>query len=234
MAFKKLFYISGLIGVFAVMSAKSASAEPVRVGTYQFQPYFITDNIGETTGVWIDTLEEILELSGFEARFESFPPPRLVKNMILGRTDLTISARHIAVNEHVYYSTKPVGQIYLNTYQLKGNKSPQNIADLKGKRVIVIRGYAYNGRISELRDPTNNITTIEATTHEDALHRLKNGNGDYLLNYRNPIEKAMRAENINPDLFKATSIDQYPVFYMVSRRAENALSLMKAINEHMK
>lgn len=218
----------------AGLMVNKASAEPLRVGTYQFAPYFSADKEGVITGLWYDLLKKNLNSFGYQPVFENFAPPRLAKNVILGRTDITISAHHIAVDDHVYYSERPVTEIVLNAYHKKDRLPFTSIAALKGKTVILIRGYAYNGMIKQLRDPANAIKIEEVVFHTDAVKRLNGGNVDYLLDYRHPVKEAIKKALIDPRSFTFEEVSRYSTYYVVSNKLKGAKELIRKLDETLK
>lgn len=224
--------LRGLAGVLlSFIFCFGVEAEPLRVGNYSFPPYFTPDKPEE--GLWAQDLKAIFQAVDRDYEFHHYPPRRLVRYMIEGRADLTVSAKHIAVDQHVHYSKHPLGQIILNVYH-KPNRAPvQNMADLKGKTVIVIRGYAYDKRILVLRDPANNVTLIEAQDHEQAVQRLFSGNADYLLDYAQPVTSALRSLRIPEGMFDANTLSAYPVFLLVSKKLPDGEALMSQINAYM-
>lgn len=214
-----------------LIAFSSASlAKELKVGIYPFAPYFTVADDGRMGGKWKETLERKLKVLGYQAHYSHFPPPRLAKNIIQGKTDLTISAHHVAVDGHVHYSKLPVDEIILNAYHKRDRPDIKSIAELKGKNVIIIRGYAYNGRIKKLRDPANGINLIEAVSHIQAVKRLQNGNADYLLDYHFPVEDAMKATFIDPKQFNANEISRYSVYFVVSKKTEGAEKLIGELN----
>lgn len=208
----------------------SAQADDLQVGLYPFAPYFIISENGEMSGPWKDILDQKLKSQGYTPVYSHYPPPRLAKNIIQGKTNVTISAHHVAVDNHVFYSERPVDKIILNAYHKPDRPTVKTIADLKGKSVIVIRGYAYNGRIKALRDPANDITLIDAVSHVEAIKRLQNGKADYLLDYKKPVESAFKETGIEPHQFVINELSNYPVYFVVSHKTKNAKEIIEKLN----
>jgi len=228
----KVILVMLILGAGALLN--KASAEELRVGTYKFAPYFSVNKKGVTKGPWVDLLKKNLTTFGYRPVFESFAPPRLAKNVILGRTDITISAHHIAVDDHVFYSKYPVAEIVLNAYHKKNSPPFTSITALKGKTVILIRGYAYNGMIKQLHDPKNAIKLEEVVFHTDAVKRLKAGHVDYLLDYRHPVQEAMKKTLIDPKTFVYEEVSRYSTYFVVSKKFKNAKELVQKLNETLK
>jgi len=212
------------------ITSKGHAQEKLEVGVYSFPPYFTIDDNGDLGGVWKKTLDQKLSALGITPVYRQYPPPRLAQNIIFGKTDLTISAHHIMVDPHVFYSERPVSQITLNVYRKKDRPQIQSLKDLAGRSVILIRGYAYDGRIRFLSDPLNCITLIKAANHSEAVRQLTMGKVDYLLDYQKPVENALKRNNIAPDSFTADTLSTYNTYFVVSKQTKNAKRLIQDLN----
>lgn len=212
------------------IGSKGHAQDKLEVGIFSFPPYFTIEDNGEMGGLWKDMIDRQLNTMGITPVYRQYPPPRLAQNMIFGKTDLTVSAHHIAVDKHVYYSKHPVSRITLNVYRKKDRAPIKALSDLVGKSIILIRGYAYNGRIRFLSDPVNRITVIKAASHNEAVRQLAMGKVDYLLDYQKPVENALARNNIAPDSFTADTLSTYNTYFVVSKHTKNAKQLIKALN----
>ncbi len=209
------------------------SKQVLKVGIYSFEPYFTIARDGTLGGIWKDLLDQHLKKLDLQPVYKALPPPRLAKNIILGRTDMTISAHHISVSDHVFYSNQPVSHITLNAYHKKDRPHISDLSELRGKSVLIIRGYAYDGRIEFLKDPMNNITIVETAEHEDAIRQLQNGNVDYLLDYARPIQSAMKKNQMSADNFHKDLISQYSAYLVISKRSKNARAIMDSLDQRL-
>lgn len=218
-----------LVLVLSIGSTGHAQ-EKLEVGVYSFPPYFTIDDNGNVGGVWKKTLDQKLSALGITPVYRRYPPPRLAQNIIFGKTDLTVSAHHIMVDKHVYYSERPVSQITLNVYRKKDCPPIQTLKDLAGKSLLLIRGYAYDGRIRFLSDPVNQVSIVKAASHNEAVRQLTMGKVDYLLDYQKPVENALKRNNIAPDTFAADTLSTYNTYFVVSKQTKNAKQLIKALN----
>lgn len=63
--------------------------------------------------------------------------------------------------------------------------------DIKGRHIILIRGYSYGELAGLLHDPANNIKIDQAATHETGFGMLERGHGDYLLDYVGPANEVL-------------------------------------------
>lgn len=212
------------------IGSKGHAQDKLEVGIFSFPPYFTVEENGEMGGLWKDMIDRQLKVMGITPVYRPYPPPRLAQNMIFGKTDLTVSAHHIAVDKHVYYSKRPVSRITLNVYRKKDRPQIQALADLAGQSVILIRGYAYDGRIRFLSDPNNRITIVKAASHREAVRQLMMGKVDYLLDYQKPVKNALKRNNIAPDSFTADTLSTYNTYFVVSKHTEDAKQLIKTLN----
>jgi polar amino acid transport system substrate-binding protein len=227
---KSVFGILGIASFLLLLQPGTSRADELRVGIYPFPPYFSVSENGRLGGIWKVELDRKLKTLGHTAVYAHYPPPRLARNIIQGKTDVTISAHHIAVDDHVHYSDRPIAEITLNAYHKPDRPTVKSVADMKGKSVIVIRGYAYNGRIKYLRDPKNNITVIDAVSHIEAIRRLQNGKADYLLDYRLPVEAALKAAHVPEHEISINEISRYSVYFVVSKKTKDAARLANQLN----
>ncbi|WP_419798382.1 MAG: substrate-binding periplasmic protein [Terasakiella sp.] len=209
------------------------SKQVLSVGIYSFEPYFTIAKDGTLGGIWKDLLDQRFKELGLTPVYKALPPLRLAQNIILGRTDMTISAHHININDHVFYSNHPVGHITLNAYHKKDRPHISDLSDLRGKSVLIIRGYAYDGRIRFLKDPANKITVLETAKHQDAIRQLQNGNVDYLLDYERPTKNAIEKNQMSPDDFHIDLISQYSAYFVISKRSKNARAIMDSLDQNI-
>lgn len=209
------------------------SKQVLTVGVYSFEPYFTIAEDGTLGGIWKDLLDQELGKLDLQPVYKALPPPRLAKNIILGRTDMTISAHHINVSDHVFYSNQPVSHITLNAYHKKDRPHISDLSELRGKSVLIIRGYAYDGRIQFLKDPANKITVLETAEHQDAIRQLQNGNVDYLLDYERPIQNAIKRNQMAPNDFHIDLISKYSAYFVISKRSKNARTIMDSLDQKL-
>ncbi|GGF59450.1 hypothetical protein GCM10011332_11350 [Terasakiella brassicae] len=222
-----------LLVFLLVWHTPAQSKQVLTVGVYSFDPYFTIAEDGTLSGIWKDLLDQHLKTLDLQPVYKALPPPRLAKNIILGRTDMTISAHHIDVSDHVFYSNQPVSHITLNAYHKKDRPHISGLSGLRGKSVLIIRGYAYDGRIQFLKDPANKITVLETAEHQDAIRQLQNGNVDYLLDYARPIQNAMKKNQMAPDDFLVDLISQYSAYLVISKRSKNARTIMDSLDQRL-
>jgi len=222
-----------ILVLLLIWHTPAQSKQTLTVGVYSFEPYFNIAEDGTLGGIWKDLLDQHLGNLSLQPVYKALPPLRLAKNIILGRTDMTISAHHINVSDHVFYGKKPVSHITLNAYHKKDRPHIFDLPGLRGKSVLLIRGYAYDGRIQFLKDPVNKITIVETAEHQDAIRQLQNSNVDYLLDYEGPTKNAIEKNQMALDDFHIDLISRYAAYFVISKRSKNARTIMDLLDQNI-
>ena len=87
----------------------------------------------------------------------------------------------------------------LHAWHLNTTETLKTFDQIRHKRVIVISGYNYGGLMSWM-EKQSDIALTEAPDHRAAIDMLKRNRGDYLLDYRQPVQELLLApgdENIH-------------------------------------
>jgi len=80
----------------------------------------------------------------------------------------------------------------LHAWHLNTTETLKTFDQIRHKRVIVIGGYNYGGLMSWM-EKQSDIALTEAPNHRAAIDMLKRNRGDYLLNYRRPVQEMLLA-----------------------------------------
>ncbi len=161
------------------------SAVPVKADITHFPPFYVVNENGLHSGVYLEIMLQTLEKAGLEYKVHSYPTKRLYKNLSTGITDLFLGIKGSPVyHEQVYYSKMPISHIQLRVYATGDTVLPGTKEDLVGQSVIAMRGYGYAGLINYISAPENNIDLKLVTSHKSSFLMLKNSRADYLLNYK--------------------------------------------------
>ncbi|WP_424955214.1 hypothetical protein [Halospina denitrificans] len=83
--------------------------------------------------------------------------------------------------------------IRLNAYYTDNTAAIENLEDLKGKSLILIRGYTYLNHLTPITEAAQ-TRVGKAPDHEAGVRMLKAQRGDYLLDFENPVENALMSE----------------------------------------
>jgi len=225
----KCIRLSLMLAMFCCIIAGNGYAEDtIRIGTFDFPPYFEVSENNEPGGLLVDLLKQILDRLEKKYTLTNYPPKRLFANLVDGKTDLSIIGRRLESEniKGVLYSNNPVSTIVMKVYTRKGTALPENKDGIVGKRVITIRGFNYAGLITQIiPDPAN--------SHLAAFRKLQVGRADYMLNYE-LIEKNILKDHPFPDI-QGRVISSIDAYFAVSEKlpgAEKFLNdVVKAFNE---
>ena len=180
----------------ALKDAQSADDLPVEIGYIEFPPFFFTGADGEAKGDLIELAKKRLEKTGRKWRTAAYPAARLMENVRQGRTDVAMLIRHPRLNDAAWYGETPITSIELRAYSIGERPPVKHWSDLKGRSVVLLRGYGYSGWILPITDPKNDISYSFADGHEAAFSMLSRNRADYLLDYRKPAEDALKSTKI--------------------------------------
>ncbi|MBF0231683.1 MAG: transporter substrate-binding domain-containing protein, partial [Desulfamplus sp.] len=126
-------------------------------------------------------------------------------------------------------SNNKITQIDLKIYTRQETPLLKTKEELKGKKILTIRGYSYGGFIKYLEDPTNNIELDVTDGHELAFKKLQGKRADYLLDYSAPAEKTLKSVTI-PGI-QNHSISLLDVFLIISKKTPDAGNLSKKLEQ---
>lgn len=208
----------------------SVSAETLRLGYIEFPPYTYTTESGEPAGLLIDLAKKIYPEAGFDFTATSYPVRRLANYIGSGDLDIWMGLKTLPEFEgKTYIGKAEIAELVLLSYT-RGPKPPiLKKEDLSGKSVIVMRGYSYGGWINYIEDPANKVNYINANKHDAAFKMLLAGRADYLLDYKDPSEKALETVKI-PDL-SSNLISSFPCYFVVSKELKNGQEVVDRLDK---
>jgi len=165
--------------------------------------------------------------AGIQWNSKPYPAKRLFKYLKEGIVPFSMLVRAPSLQECCLFSEQPVTSTELRIYRRTGTPPTTSLADLSGKRVIMIRGYSYGGVGKYIRDAANGIEVQEATSHVAAFQLFERNRGDYVVDYMGPAEEVLTSQAIDNtvyDVFK-----QLEVFLVLSRSYPNASEILKKL-----
>ncbi|MGB1237493.1 MAG: substrate-binding periplasmic protein [Pseudomonadales bacterium] len=227
------FYL-GLIALgTSTMSSFSAADVDVRVGYIEFPPVFSTDLQGRPVGTLIDLTRRVLERAELSYSMHSYPTKRMIKYLIDGRVDLWVGLSTIPAFEgNTLVGDSEVEQITLQAFSL-GNASPiKKREDLRGKNILILRGYSYGGWVSYIKNPANEISYTEVDTHAQGFKALRLKRAQFLLGYRGPAQKTLAKAPVYN--LVAQTISAFSVRFVVSAKATAPQQLLDKLETAFK
>ncbi len=217
---KKLSAVALLLTIF-LAAGKSLAAEEIKIGVLNFAPFYIVEEGKEPSGMMLDFLKVAMDRAGLPYSIKGYPPKRLYQNLAEGKSHVFMGIKGVPELEgKVIYSRSKITDIDMRVYTRPETPVPQSKEELKGKKIIVIRGYSYGGFIKFLQDPANRIEVDESDDHDLAFKKLQAKRADYVLDYRRPSEKTLASLNISG--LQNHSISLIDIVLIVSKQAPNA------------
>jgi len=207
-------------------------AEPLRVGVTHFPPFYVVEPDGTVSGTLTNLIRNTLVDADLPYVIESYPPKRLYENVNAGTTDLTIGIKIGPPGEEgpEIYSQLPVTSIELRIYALKSTSLPNEIEQLLGRQVGLIRGFQYGDRRALLSSPENVPPPLNLNTHKNALAMLFSGRIDYLLDYKEPISSEIEPEQ--NDLIHYATLQRLDMFFTISPLTPDGEKLMEILESN--
>lgn len=217
--------------------AHAGEARTIRMGYIEFPPVFYTDADGVAQGLLVDLARKVVPAAGYRLETVSLPVKRMANSLIRGEIDLWAGLKTLEGFEgNTFAGDSILLQICLNAYTLDQDPAISKKEDLNHKMIIGLRGFSYGGWVGYLKDPANAIDFIEVDTHESALKVLerinKTGNRCYLLDYEQPVNKALQTYPVK-NLTKSP-ISCLDAYFVVSRKTPEARTVLDRLESTYK
>ena len=178
----------GIAAVFSSLSQARDAPEVLRVAYAEFPPMEYRDANGEAAGRFIELTRLVVEEAGYRPEFIQLPVSRLYLYLSNGTVDVWPGISGIPMLDgEVLESWVSPYAVQLSAWYLEGTPPLAHFDQLANRTVIVIAGYTYGGLIYWL-EAQRGMTVTEAPNHRSAINMLKRKRGDYLLDYREPVE----------------------------------------------
>lgn len=227
-----------IVNLLLISSVINANEIDIKVGVLHFPPFYVFSENGEVSGIYTDIIRKVLSGAGYNYSISGFPPKRFYTQLGDNTTNFFLGVKGSKYIEgKVEFGHLKFEGIQLRIYS-KGDKPILSTKEeLKGKRVIVIRGFGYGGLSKYIQNPENNIEAIEATDHYLAFKMLYAGRADYLLDYRatsSLVIDELKLSDINYGVMQQANTyfiinKQYPDYQQVLHNIENSyISLVES------
>ena len=203
----------------------AAEREPVRFAYLEFPPFSYTDSQGRAHGDIIGIIRQLLQQAGYPAEFRSLPGARLYNGLVDGSVQMSAGAPGVPqLQGHILEGRHQLSTVDINLYHRTDTAPPALPEGLRGKRLLLINGYAYRQPISDwLTDPSLDIQISRSSSHQAALAMLMRRRGDFLIDYSKPIEQALQDADL-PELPYIT-LRHLPITLQISKAMPGAEQL---------
>ena len=219
-----------LILFFVVLlQCGSAGATTLRLGFIEFPPYTYTNDKGVPSGILIELAKQVYPEAGLSFVATSYPVRRLASYIGSGDLDIWMGLKTLPEFEgKSYVGRSVIAELVLRAYARGKKPAISKKEDLSGKSIIIMRGYSYGGWINYIDDPKNRVDHIKANKHEAAFNMLLAGRADYVLDYKDPSEKALQKIRI-PDL-TYNQISAFPCYFVVSKKHPEGSEIVERLD----
>ncbi|NVJ92799.1 MAG: transporter substrate-binding domain-containing protein [Methylocystaceae bacterium] len=217
-----------IVYICSRVSNAFAQEQPIRIGIFDFPPFFSKNAQGKAYGTLVDLANRRFAEIGRDYVYQIFSPPVMIERVINGDVDVIMTIKHPALEGKVLYSKHPIGQLTMVAYH--DNKLPTitDISDFAGKKVIVINGYGYGGYLDKLKALKPAVQFVNAHDIRSGLEMLMVARGEYFLSYLKPSQgTAYRSKQ--PSWLTSDLLSSYDGFWVVSKKAPHAEALLKEL-----
>jgi polar amino acid transport system substrate-binding protein len=188
-------------------------------------PYTYTDAQGRAQGILNHLTLKILQQQNMQARFVEVPLTQLFDRINQGHNGVVHLIGAFPVpKQQLSFSERPLAYLQLKAYY-RNAPEIQKLSDLRGKKVIMVKGYTYGYLRDYLQLPENRVTILLVDSHEQAIKLLSHQSELYLLNYEKPFHTAIgeaKVRQLNQYL-----LSEIPIYWASTKENSSILLRME-------
>lgn len=232
----RLFIATALTGFLQVAAAAAADPPPSIEYAYPDQSVWTTklDARGLPANPLLRVAEALFDRAGLSWRAHPYPAARMFESLRNGTANFSMLVKSPALDQCCLVGRKPVARTELRVYHAPATPPAHGRDALRGKNVIVIRGYSYGGLLAQLSAPDSGVTLHSAVSHQAAFTMLEHGRADYLLDYAGPAGEILSSR---PGIdLRHEILDRLEVYLVLWRGypdAEATMARLEAIADQM-
>ncbi|MBF0622945.1 MAG: transporter substrate-binding domain-containing protein [Magnetococcales bacterium] len=168
-----------LLLLFVCAGHLRAEVPELTVGIYDNPPQVFQDEDKTPRGIYVDLIQEIARQEGWQIQFVWGSWAQHLEALKQGQLDLiTTIAYDVGRDKYIDYSQEPVVLVWGQIYQ-KNTLELNNILDLKGKKIAVMRNGLFGIRLSELCNKFQvDCEIMPVQGYRDAMHAVSEGHAD--------------------------------------------------------
>ncbi len=197
----------------------SAPKEPLlQVRTIAIAPYGINTN-GAQSGIYYDLANALLAKAGIESEHHIFPYGRIIHELKLGKTDLTIMFKYKELEDYVDY-IYPLPTLKNVVIGRKGTNY-LSVAQLEKLSIAYLRGAKFSDDI----DTNPRIIKQTVSDFNQGLLMLEKGRVDAIIGPMAPIISAAKQLGLNRDFFgEPLIVSQRTPWLQISKKSHHKVS----------
>jgi len=179
---KRSFFIVSVLFLtlfcFGTPSAKTGD-RIVKVGVYENAPKIFTSESGRVSGIFIDVIEHIAQIEGWNLQFVSGTWGELLDRLEKGQIDLMPDVAYTTDRQKIFsFHQVPVLSSWSQVYARKGS-GIKSILDLGGKRIAVLEGSIQQEAFVRLAESFGlNTTLISVPDYKTIFERVYKDEAD--------------------------------------------------------
>ncbi len=209
----------------ALFSATALAKDSMRLAAPFFPPYAYFDIDGNLSGAWIRQLQPVLEDAGIEFVAISTPMYRFYSAIGTGRVDISALPKGKPGMENVLFSGQPFSHFDLRIFWKDDKPEIQNIRQLAGQRVALIRGYSYGGYLEESLSEAQRDKFVVVKNQMEAIKLLEADEADYVLGYWAMMDYL--SKNFPDTQLNNHKISEIPIYFAIHNSVDNAEEIMQ-------
>ncbi len=212
-----------------IKSGNKIEKEVIKVGFFETPPFIHIDESGKKINIIENIVKKTLDETGLEYVIKTYPPNRFYDYLERGEIDIAPSLNiFLKSNDKVVIGPK-IWEIQMYIYKIGEVPKISKKEDLVGKTVILKKGFKYGDWGKWIRNPKNGVNIIENKHDKILVKLLKEGRGEYLLNYKNVVKNILKVENIKD--IKEKYLFSYNVYFIFSKKIPKIKGLLKEIEK---
>jgi len=199
--------------------AQEAGERTLRGAYIDFPPLSYTDDEGRASGEFIEMSNELMEDAGYAVEWQELPIGRIYRYLRDGEIDVWAGSSGVPYAES--FTVEPDFQpmtIQLYAFHLPNTPAVDSVSDLLASQLILIRGYTYLGVLDEAIEHASTRYDL-APNHVSGMRMLREGRGDYLLDFKSPAMTAL--EEVDVPGIQRSHITEWAITHVFSHRTEN-------------
>ncbi|TWX70746.1 transporter substrate-binding domain-containing protein [Colwellia demingiae] len=212
-----------LISMFCISHQSFAdhTSNALQVRTIAIAPYGI-DNSGELSGIYYELTHSLLIKSGLAAEHHIFPYGRIIHELKLGKTDITIMFKYKELANYVDY-IYPLPALKNVVIGRRGHDY-QSITQLEGLNIAYLNG----AKFSDAVDNNPKIHKQIVVDFHQGLLMLKKKRVDAIIGPMKPIMSAAKRLALNKGFFgKPLVVSERTPWLQLSKQSKSHISADK-------
>jgi len=204
---------------FSHQSFSAHKSLPLQVRTIAIAPYGV-DEYGELSGIYYDLANSLLAKTGIESEHHIFPYGRIMHELKIGKTDLTIMFKYKELTDYVDY-IYPLPTLKNVVIGRKGTDY-HSVAQLEKLSIAYLRGAKFSDDID------NNPEIIKQTVSDfhQGLLMLEKGRVDAIIGPMAPIISSAKKLGLNRDFFgKPLIVSERTPWLQLSKKSHDKVSI---------